>query len=150
MVFLLIQTSKAVDAGHELDYKTSIGEWKRGDIQYCRFPGYDLTYAHYCKFPSWGLQDLALAEAIHNSPKHYPFSIRNNSNRAFGAKPTVSDAQLCVLQKFLIANTLREYVNIQIYYAQLLRHYINKYSPLVLFSWWRNKISWNSMQLTVN
>lgn len=47
-----IQTSKAVDAGHELDYKTSIGEWNRRDIQYCRFPGYDLTYAHYSKFPS--------------------------------------------------------------------------------------------------
>ncbi|XP_055305684.1 S-adenosylmethionine decarboxylase proenzyme isoform X2 [Sitodiplosis mosellana] len=46
------KTSKAIDAGHELDYKTSIGEWKRRDIQYCRFPGYDLTYAHYTKFPS--------------------------------------------------------------------------------------------------
>ncbi|XP_031632196.1 S-adenosylmethionine decarboxylase proenzyme isoform X2 [Contarinia nasturtii] len=46
------KTSKSIDAGHELDYKTAIGEWKRRDIQYCRFPGYDLTYAHYSKFPS--------------------------------------------------------------------------------------------------
>lgn len=47
-----LQTSKQNDAVHELDYETSIGEWKRRDIQYCRFPGYDLTYAHYTKFPS--------------------------------------------------------------------------------------------------
>lgn len=46
------KTSNAIDAGHELDYKTSIGEWKQCDIQYCRFPGYDLTYAQYSKFPS--------------------------------------------------------------------------------------------------
>lgn len=30
---------------------------------------------------------------------------------------------------------------------QLLRYYVNEYSPLVLFSWWRNKISWNLVRL---
>lgn len=47
-----LKTSKAQEAVHELDYKVTFGEWKRRDIQYSRFPGYDLTYAHYSKFPS--------------------------------------------------------------------------------------------------
>lgn len=33
---------------------SSFGDWLRHDIQYCRFKNYDLTYAFYSKFPSWG------------------------------------------------------------------------------------------------
>lgn len=138
IVFLLLfQTSKAIDAGHELDYNTSMGEWKRRDIQYCRFTGYDLTYAHYSKFPSWGLQDLISTEINNISYRHqYPFPFYKY----------LSDVNFQELQKLLIENTTREYVNIitkTFYCAQLLLNYINEYSPLVLFSWWRNKISWN-------
>lgn len=119
-----------------MDYKTSIGEWKQRDIQYCRFPGYDLTYAHYSKFPSWGLQDLISTEVnIITYNQQYPFLFYKK------------------LLKILIENTTREYVNVftntffgLIYCAQLLLNYINEYSPLVLFSWWRNKISWNHLR----
>lgn len=31
-----------------------LGEWLRRDIQHCRFKDYDLTFAFYSKFPSWG------------------------------------------------------------------------------------------------
>lgn len=159
-----IQTSKAIDAGHELDYKTSIGKWKRRDIQYCRFPGYDLTYAHYSKFPSWGLQAQALNQAVPQLSPHnyYPFAystylnevrIREKSSPTKNVTPSVVIPEL---QQFINENTAQEYVNVVanacvnlIYYAQLLRYYINAYSPLVLFSWWRNKISWDSMHLTI-
>jgi S-adenosylmethionine decarboxylase len=46
------KTSPAFGASRELEHISSIGQWKRRDIQYCRFETYDLTYAHYCKFPS--------------------------------------------------------------------------------------------------
>ncbi|XP_055375542.1 S-adenosylmethionine decarboxylase proenzyme isoform X2 [Condylostylus longicornis] len=37
----------------DLDNANRLGDsWQRQDIQYCRFKTYDLTYAHYCKFPS--------------------------------------------------------------------------------------------------
>lgn len=33
------------------------------------------------------------------------------------------------------------FINFVIRTVQLLRYYLNEYSPLILFSWWRNKIS---------
>lgn len=173
----MFQTSKAQDAGHELDYKTIIGDWKRRDIQYCRFPGYDLTYAHYSKFPSWGLQDLALSKVNHISfeqrhPIPLPKSVSNQTeltdDEAFASiKPTFekyssnischkTDTKAAIRQQ-LMDNSNKEYVNVAIKVifiviycvhekAQYLRSYINEYSPLVLFSRWRNKISWNSFE----
>lgn len=46
------KTSPAYTASREIDHAGMIGEWERRDIQYCRFQTYDLTYAHYSKFPS--------------------------------------------------------------------------------------------------
>ncbi|XP_055836821.1 S-adenosylmethionine decarboxylase proenzyme isoform X1 [Episyrphus balteatus] len=46
------KSSPAYTAFREIDNASHLAEWKRRDIQYCRFPTYDLTYAHYCKFPS--------------------------------------------------------------------------------------------------
>ncbi|KAL5278826.1 AMD1 family protein [Megaselia abdita] len=49
------KTSSASNAFREIDHATRLGQcgqWKRRDIQYTRFPSYDLTYAHYSKFPS--------------------------------------------------------------------------------------------------
>lgn len=56
------------------------------------------------------------------------------------------------LQQLLFDTTTKDNINVAINFfllfiycvikkAQFLRHYINEYSPLVLFSWWRNKIS---------
>lgn len=33
-----------------------MNEWTRRDFQLCNFKNYDLTYAFYSKFPSWGCQ----------------------------------------------------------------------------------------------
>jgi S-adenosylmethionine decarboxylase len=46
------KTSPAYAASHELEHHSAIKQWKRDELQYCRFPTYDLTYAHYCKYPS--------------------------------------------------------------------------------------------------
>lgn len=46
------KASPSFSASRNLDYASSIRDWKRRDIQYCRLESYDLTYAHYCKFPS--------------------------------------------------------------------------------------------------
>lgn len=172
----MFQTSKAQDAGHELDYKTTIGDWKRRDIQYCRFPGYDLTYAHYSKFPSWGLQDLALSKVNHISfEQRYPHPLHKYvsnhteiiDEKVIASMKTTFDKYSSNIfchkidtkaeQQQLMDNSTKEYLNVCIKIifvviycvhdkAQYLRSYINEYSPLVLFSRWRNKISWNSFQ----
>lgn len=42
------------DAPRELKKLSAFGCYEQKDAQYCRFSGYDLHYALYCKFPSWG------------------------------------------------------------------------------------------------
>ncbi|XP_063700816.1 S-adenosylmethionine decarboxylase proenzyme isoform X2 [Culicoides brevitarsis] len=44
------KTSDAFTASRELEHHTSIKQWKRDELQFCRFPTYDLIYAHYYKF----------------------------------------------------------------------------------------------------
>lgn len=46
------KTSPAFSASRELEHITNMGQFKRRDIQYCRFDSYDLIYAHYVKYPS--------------------------------------------------------------------------------------------------
>ncbi|XP_052865984.1 S-adenosylmethionine decarboxylase proenzyme isoform X2 [Anopheles cruzii] len=46
------KTSPAANANREIEHLGTIDQWKRRDIQYSRFSGYDLTYAQYCKYPS--------------------------------------------------------------------------------------------------
>uniref|UniRef100_T1DED1 S-adenosylmethionine decarboxylase proenzyme n=1 Tax=Psorophora albipes TaxID=869069 RepID=T1DED1_9DIPT len=46
------KTSPAANVSRELEHLGTIAQWKRRDIQFSRFPTYDLTYAQYCKYPS--------------------------------------------------------------------------------------------------
>lgn len=46
------ETSPAYTAFRDLNHAVMLSDWQRRDIQYCRFQTYDLTYAHYSKFPS--------------------------------------------------------------------------------------------------
>lgn len=95
---------------------------------------------------------MASAEANQLSlNNHYPFAYLKYLNEIrIHEKSTnlPNSVQYRELQQLLIEKTANEYVNVianifvnLIYCAQLLRNYINEYSPLVLFSWWRNKIS---------
>lgn len=95
---------------------------------------------------------MASAEANQLSlNNHYPFAFLKHLNEIrVHDKPNIvsNSVEFRELQQLLIENTAHEYVKIVanifinlIYCVQLLRNYINEYSPLVLFSWWRNKIS---------
>ena len=47
----------AADSHKELQQRVTFGNWLRKDIQYSQFQNYELTYAHFVRFPtpfSWG------------------------------------------------------------------------------------------------
>lgn len=213
MYVLILQTSKAHAAIDHLDYTTSIGKWKRRDIQCCRFDSYDLIYAHYSKFPSWGLQAMPLKRANifpfpppllqqQPDPLLSPFNCKNTQNQQNNnnSTPLTTDNTVAVLMPqplqsfqaihFSADKIEKEYQQIAIknncpssikhdiaikkwnvpamFYKMdshnknpnallihlifiilclqmipyILIYYIEECSPLVLFSWWRNKISW--------
>ena len=48
----------AADSHKELQKSVTFGNWVRKDIQYSQFQNYELTYAHFVRFPtpfSWGI-----------------------------------------------------------------------------------------------
>jgi hypothetical protein len=47
-----LQTSMAADSHKELQKCGDFGDWVRKDIQYSQFQNYELTYAHFVRFPS--------------------------------------------------------------------------------------------------
>lgn len=47
------------DLEERSDYLNRSGDWLRTDVQYCRFPNYDLTCAFFSRFPSWGFKDAS-------------------------------------------------------------------------------------------
>lgn len=172
-----MQSSKAFTATRELDYATSIGgKWKRKDIQFCRFPAYDLTYAHYCKFPSWGLQVSPLSlGAKHPFPSSsipilsYPksavcpcsssadisfinilasiFNIFTTNAIPFDvnpSRPSNKNTQKPYPSHHQLIPMLAAFTVVQLL-PFVLVYCIEECSPLVLFSWWRNKISWDQL-----
>lgn len=153
---------------------STVGDWMRQDIQHCRFKNYDLTYAFYSKFPSWGCQDklctftakLLFSSRFISSSDISKDILKNvaispcdvfsfilflafifaygkvqNENKAFKHKFYPSDRKYTKIIKKLFFN-----------HSSLFHIYFNFFfplfsfndfgSPLILFSWWRNKISW--------
>lgn len=51
--FCMFQASVVEDTHKDLLNADMLSEFKRRDIQYCHLKNYDLTYALYSKFPSW-------------------------------------------------------------------------------------------------
>lgn len=180
VVFSTFQASKAHEATHDLDYSTSIGEWTRRDIQYCRFKSYDLTYAHYSKFPSWGLQAPSRIETNHTSfprPPSNPLIPLSQSyaqpsfqsdfpdapyskcpsngtpfrgillpTKACCSSTTLASKHFMTVEHDQCIDHHFMHISILLFYLQMISHSffycMEEYSPLVLFSWWRNKISW--------
>ena len=50
---MFFQTSMAAESHKELQKCGHFGDWMRKDIQYSQFQNYELTYAHFVRFPSW-------------------------------------------------------------------------------------------------
>lgn len=159
--FFFCQSSSSFSANRDFEYATTIGgKWKRQDLQFCRFPSYDLTYAHYCKFPSWGLQEPFMSVA---TPHSFP-----SSSHSYCRASTVLTNLFFNRISSLSANTNQSqkhqnhhnHRNHQPNYiiplmaaltcVQLLPfvlvYCIEECSPIVLFSWWRNKVSWEASQ----
>lgn len=192
------KTSPAFGASRELEHISNIGQFKRRDIQYCRFDAYDLTYAHYIKYPSWGLKikpcvgannTLSFPSAPVSTTKstqistttfsddsnklsqiplmkflikllHFfslsaPFSDENQRGESQPQQPQQHSAhgngkgdinsKMHVLPPFA-------YTTAMIFFIQLVSVIfvlnIEEFSsPLVMFSYWRNKISWDWLTL---
>lgn len=184
------KTSPAYGASRELEHMANMGQFKRRDVQYCRFDTYDLTYALYVKYPSWGLKrkpcvgaNNTLSTPPPSSPKiptpfinddnvesnkitQIPFvkflikllhfftfsssSPHPNEHEKYehhhGTTMNNDDKQLQnVLPPFA-------YTTAMIFFIQLISVIfvlnIEEFSsPLVMFSYWRNKISWNWLML---
>lgn len=178
--FCEFQASPSFNASRNLDYASSIGDWKRRDIQYCRLESYDLTYAHYCKFPSWELQVMPSGATNAIIPAHLPFTAHSKfhstcfrsyallnllftqlSNILPYFQPTLSNFPFPIIttnpnnffihptntnnKNFVVVHLIMMLILLQLI-PFVLVYYIEECSPLVLFSWWRNKISWNALQ----
>lgn len=191
------KTSPAFGASRELEHISNIGQFKRRDVQYCRFDTYDLTYAHYVKYPSWGLKRMPCVGANNTlftpPPSSSPISISplttnffKNDNDDDESKKITQIPFVKFLIKLLHFFTFssssphpndenekgtfgrREhhqqhqhedtvlppfaYTTAMIFFIQLISVIfvlnIEEFSsPLVMFSYWRNKISWNWLTL---
>lgn len=152
----------------------TVGEWTRQDIQHCRFKNYDLTYAFYSKFPSWGCQEelcaftakLPLSPRLISSPDLPKDMFKNfavspceflsfilflafvfvcgkvqNENKPFKREFYPSDRKYAKVIKKLFCNHSSPF-HVYFNFFFPLFSFNDFGSPLILFSWWRNKISW--------
>lgn len=185
-----------------MQYLPKIGEWRRRDIQLCQLKDYDLTYAFYSKFPSWGCQEelCAFTAKIHPTPHpHLPLRLKSSpldhhktsSDTVF--PPSLSDASSdphssilllwSAYQHYSAALAKLTYYSINFDDGQFKESVFSKRlpetkknfddfrtsplsihvyisftlfilvfsfndfsSPPLLFSWWRNKISWGLLK----
>ena len=78
IIFPSFQTSMAADSHKELQKSVTFGNWVRKDIQYSQFQNYELTYAHFVRFPtpfSWEIWQPGL------SPGNSWNLVKTSSNR---------------------------------------------------------------------
>lgn len=147
----------------------AIGEWSRREIQHCSFKSYDLIYSFYSKFPSWGYQVklyFCAAVLIHiilfliscliflSIIKSLFYSIHLlESDPSFydNKKYKICKRKLMKTSSFPRHPTYFKFSsdsrNVPFVYLILtlfdpIFTFTAFESPLVLFSWWRNKISW--------
>lgn len=187
--FSMFQSSQALEASKEMQCIPTVGEWTRRDIQHCRFKNYDLTYAFYSKFPSWGFQvELCAFTAKTVHPIHLlSFPSRSEFYSIFSKHSVFRESEFCKFfvdtfpslaeklvkmekskhkkptkcfdtKKFtnkLQQKCSKDFSNSRSHFVSFsaLGFYFNAFSslfafndfgsPLILFSWWRNKISWD-------
>jgi hypothetical protein len=161
MYLICWQTSLASGANHDLEKVSTFGTCKRKDFQYCKLKDYDLTYAFYSKFPSWGFetarsataarQGLARHQHHHYSPlstttapdqlsKFDRFHFFDNSSSVsvsivhlFAFYIYFAHTHMLKLQKFWVTVYKR--------FCQFVASLI-LWAPAHLFALWRDKISW--------
>lgn len=178
------KTSPAFGASRELESIANLGQFKRRDIQYCRFDSYDLTYAHYIKYPSWDMEikpcvgannTLSLPEPPVSSSKVSHSAFNEDSSKIPFMKFLIKLLQFFSLSSPFLNETQKgtqqqekrstkddkfnvlppfAYTTAMIFFFQLFSVIfvlnIEEFSsPLVMFSYWRNKISWNWLTMAL-
>jgi hypothetical protein len=179
------KTSPAFGASRELENIADLGQFKRRDIQYCRFDSYDLTYAHYIKYPSWDMEIKPCVGAnntlslptfpISSKISHTP-TFNEDTNKLPFMKLLIKLLQFFSLSAPFFNETQKgtqqqekrstkdddkfnvlppfAYTTAMIFFFQLFSVIfvlnIEEFSsPLVMFSYWRNKISWNWLTMVL-
>ena len=165
----MLKASVVEDTHKDLLNADILSEFKRRDIQYCHLKNYDLTYALYSKFPSWvwreprhksGCISHIASENLLPSPFPFPFLISSfcfffflllsslaspsSFSSALLRTPPTSRraARSRVNGRFPISSSCAVKTLVVTHHQekdQLYRLVLP--SDLVLFCWWRTKIS---------
>lgn len=93
----------------ELLFNGQIGQWKRRDVQQCNFKNYDLIYAFFCRFPSWGCP-VKLRQCAANKTFFLYVFLTTNSFHSYNPPPaflkplSLSTSSLSSLPAFSLRN----------------------------------------------
>ena len=133
----------AADSHKELQKNVTFGNWVRKDIQYSQFQNYELTYAHFVRFPtpfSWGTwqpgssprirQDLyiILRGFWRDAYSNYLYSLETQGNKTLSFNVFNSSTTLNI--------SYGHGVEISIVHDQIIHQLsiINLYYRLILFA----------------
>ena len=133
------QTSTAADSHQELRKCSRFGDWLRKDAQYSQFQNYELTYAHFVRFPSWGK----------SLPGSSPGRIREVQIPHFSSQ-IFSFYLSLLLISFITQNQVLKSIQNHLIKSLLTsknpaKHYIQ--NRLLCSAQWRSKISWWYIQI---
>ena len=129
--FHYFQTSTAAESHKELRTCNRFGDWLRKDAQYSQFQNYELTYAHFVRFPSWEKWPPGSSPG-RNFGEETHFLIPNFS-LIFSLIILIQICPIIFVTKFL------NYKSLQLTEQNSLKHYIEN---RLLCTQWRTKISW--------
>ena len=137
------QTSTAADSHQELRKCNRFGDWLRKDAQYSQFQNYELTYAHFVRFPSWGksLPGSSPGRISREVQIPHRFSSQNLSLKLLlliSILHILTQYQaLKSVQKLILKSLLLQKMRISS--KNPAKHYVQN---RLLCSQWRSKISW--------
>ena len=159
MSIICFQASVVEDTHKDLLNAGELANYLRRDIQYCQLKNYDLTYALYSKFPSWGMlwweprhrsgcisHSLA-SETFSPSFLYFLFFLLLSAMLfPFSAVPRSHTPTLSLRRR--TASFKRADPSFSVVFLCLSHHHHKKNlfhlvlpSDLILFCWWRTKIS---------
>ena len=132
------QTSMAASCHKELQLRQHFGEWIRNDIQYSSVQNYELTYAHFVRFPSWEISPPG------SSPGKKKKSSRRSSRRSRRNIRKSRRNNIKNSSQFLDSNHCSRASSSSPFLGKRPLRVIDKVIFFALLSEiWRSKISWN-------
>ena len=129
-MFSFLQTSMAASCHKELQVRQHFGEWIRNDIQYSSVQNYELTYAHFVRFPSWEI----------SPPGSSPGKMISHRSRRRRRNNRKSRRNIRRCSPFLVLRDSAPFL----LGKRPLRVIDKVIFSALLSEIWRSKISWNS------